>query len=336
MSPDPGVEHGSRALTGGQLLVQWLAAGIARIRATGRRGLVWTIVGGGAGAALALALPKQYTATGSFIAQGASASELPAALQGIAASVGLMSARDFSPQFYADLLTSEPVLGAALTKAYRIPSVTGEGGKTYLEIERFRGDEPRRVMERALRHLRRRVATRADVRTNIIGLSVTARDPVLSRDISLVLLEALDSLNIEFRRRHSGELRRFFESRMAESRYELDSAETKLRQFLERNRVIENSPLLTFEHMRLVRGADLKRGVYTTVVQQYEEARLQEARNVPVLTILSPPRVPARKSGPPRRLLVVLGLAVGLAAGLAHTHLGALRAWAALTGAGAS
>jgi len=317
---------GGRELTGGQLLVQWLGAAIARVRATGRRGIAWTVLGGAAGVAVALALPKQYTSTGTFIAQGASASELPAALQGIAASVGLMSARDFSPQFYADLLTSDPVLGAALTKPYRIPAVTGDTGRTYLEIERFRGNEPGRVMEQALRHLRRRVTARADVRTNIIALSVTARDPALSRDISLTLLAALDSLNIEFRQRHSGELRRFFETRVAESRHELDSAETRLRQFLERNRVIENSPLLTFEHLRLVRGADLKRAVYTTVVQQYEEARLQEARNVPVLTVLSPPRVPARKSGPPRRLIVALGLAAGLAVALAHAHVGSLRA----------
>ena len=48
------------------------------------------------------------------------------------------------------------------------------------------------------------------------------------------------------------------------------------------------------------------------MVQQYEQARLQEARNVPTLTILSAPFVPVKKSFPPRRLIVVLGALAGL------------------------
>src|SRR5438034_7369362 len=40
-----------------------------------------------------------------------------------------------------------------------------------------------------------------------------------------------------------------------------------------------SSPLLTFEQMRLTRAVDLKRAVYTTVVQRYEEAKIREALN---------------------------------------------------------
>src|SRR5436309_6476782 len=97
----------------GTVLVGWLLAGIARVRATGRRGLFLTVLGAAAGVATALMLPAEYTSTASFIAQGANASVLPSALQGIAATVGLASAKDYSPQFYADLLTSDPVLKSA-------------------------------------------------------------------------------------------------------------------------------------------------------------------------------------------------------------------------------
>src|SRR6266566_3315594 len=155
-------------------------------------------------------------------------------------------------------------------------------------------------------------ATFASVRQSgwrglVVSLSVTTRYPSLSRDLAAALLEALDSMNISFRQQQSRELREFFEGRMADAQRGLDSAETALRMFLERNRVTQGSPLLTFEEMRLTRAADLKRSVYTTVVQQYEEAKIQEARNVPVLTVLSPPTVPVRKSGPPRRFIVVSG-----------------------------
>ena len=67
-----------------------------------------------------------------------------------------------------------------------------------------------------------------------------------------------------------------------------------------------------FGLQRLQREAERKQTLYAIVVQQYEQARLQEARNVPTLTILSPPFVPVEKSYPPRRLIVFLGALVGL------------------------
>ncbi len=292
---------------------------------TGKRGILYSVLGASAGIALALVLPAQYTSSSSFIAQGASVSLLPSALQGLAASVGIGTAKDYSPQFYADLVTSNPVLTAAIERPYLVPGPDGPARHTYLQIEGLTAQTPATAMDAALRHLRRRVAARADVRTNIISVSVTARYPALSRDLTQAVLDALDSMNISFRQEQSRELRQFFESRVADAQRGLDSAETTLRHFIENNRAIQNSPLLTFEHMRLTRTADLKRAVYTTVVQQYEEAKIQEARNVPVLTVLSPPTVPVRKSGPPRRFIVVSGTLLGLLLALTRDRLAALR-----------
>jgi len=307
------------------VLVGWLSSVLTSVIHTGRRGVLYASVGTVVGVAVALTLPSQYTSGASFIAQGASASLLPSALQGLAASVGIGTAKDYSPQFYADLLTSQPVLEATIKHRYTIPGRDTVGSLTYGEIERFTGTNERVVMDAALRHLGRRVSARADVRTNIVSLSVTARTPELSRDIAQSLLDALDSINISFRREQSHELREFFESRVVDAQRELDSAETALRQFLERNRVIQGSPLLTLEQMRLTRTAELKRTVYTTVVQHYEEAKMQEARNVPVLTVLMRPTVPARKSGPPRRLIVVAGLLLGILAAMGQDRLAQLR-----------
>ncbi len=209
---------------------------------------------------------------------------------------------------------SDPVLIAALGRQYEVPGQYSSERRTYLEIEHVTGKNAAAQLEAAVRHLRKHASSRADVRTNIVSLSVTTRYPSLSRDLAAALLEALDSMNISFRQQQSRELREFFEGRMADAQRGLDSAETALRMFLERNRVTQGSPLLTFEEMRLTRAADLKRSVYTTVVQQYEEAKIQEARNVPVLTVLTPPAAPTRRSGPPRRLIVVLGIVLGICA----------------------
>jgi uncharacterized protein involved in exopolysaccharide biosynthesis len=294
------------------VLAAWFWQALQRIRATGRGGVLFTAIGGALGVLVALVLPLQFTSSASFIAQGSSASTLPGALQGIAASVGLTNAKDYSPQFYADLVTSRPVLVAALSRRYKI----GDPSPTYFDIEHIAGADSAVRLDNALRHLQRRVAARADVRTNIITVNVTARYPTLSRDLTQALLEALDSMNISFRQEQSRDLREFFETRVTDAQHELDSAEGALRDFLERNRATQNSPLLQFEQARLTRTADLKRTVYTTVVEQYEGAKMQEARNVPVLTVLMPPTAPTRKSGPPRRFIVVVGLFLGLLAAL--------------------
>jgi uncharacterized protein involved in exopolysaccharide biosynthesis len=307
------------------LLTGWLLSAVASVRATGLRGMVYALVGTSVGILVALLLPPQYTSNASFIAQGASTSLLPSALQGLAASVGLGTAKDYSPQFYADLLISDPVLNAAIGRSYVVPGRDSPARRTYLEIEGLHDELPARAADAALRHLRRRTATRADVRTNIISLSVTAHYPELSRELAQALLDALDSMNITFRQQQSGKLRQFFETRVADAQRELDTAETALRQFLERNRVIQGSPLLQFEQMRLSRAVDLKRAVFTTVVQQYEEAKIQEARNVPVLTVLAPPNTPIKRSGPPRRFIALSGLLLGVLAALSHDRLRMLR-----------
>jgi len=307
------------------VLLSWLAELVRRIRATGRRGILLAVVGAVVGVVIALTLPLRFTSSASFVAQGASASALPSALLGIAASVGLGTTRDYSPQFYADLLTSDPVLQSALARRYAVPGQADSVRRTYAEIEGFVGKDSALVEDAAIRHLRRRVLQRADVRTNVVYVSVVARYATLSRDLVQALLDALDSMNISFRQEQSRELRQFFEGRVADAQGELDSAETALRRFLERNRVIANSPLLMFEQNRLTRATELKRAVYTTVVQQYEEAKMQESRNVPVLTVLSPPAAPVRKSGPPRRFIVVTGLLLGILVALAWDAIDGLR-----------
>jgi uncharacterized protein involved in exopolysaccharide biosynthesis len=294
------------------LLLGWLGAALAVTAKTGRRGVIWSLVSLAAGVGIALILPAQFTSSATFIAQGSSASLLPTALQGIAASVGLANAKDYSPQFYADLLASRPVLVAALSRAYQVPGANGMVSRTYFDIESISGRDSATRLDNALRYFGRRVSAHADVRTNVVTLDVTARYATLSRDLAQALLSALDSMNISFRQEQSRELREFFATRVTEAQSELDSAEGALRTFLERNRAVQSSPLLQFEQLRLSRTADLKRTVYTTVLQQYEEAKLQEARNVPVLTILANPVPPTKKSGPPRRFIAALGLLVGI------------------------
>jgi len=283
---------------------------MASVRSAGGLAVLTTLFGLGLGVAVALLWPSQYTSSASFIAQGTSPTLIPGALQNLAATVGLGSAKDFSPQFYADLLSSRPVLLNVIGKRYTIRDEVTP--LTYIDIEGFASQDSDRAREGALQDLQRHISARADVRTNVISVSVQARSPQLSHALLVSLIGALDSINIGFRQEQSRDLRQFFEGRVADARAGLDSAEQDLRRFLERNRIIQGSPALQFEQERLQRVVELKRAVYTTVVQQHEEARIQEARNVPILTILAPPSLPVKRSSPPRRFIVAVFTLLGL------------------------
>ena len=271
----------------------------------------YVLAGGLLAAGIALLLPNRYTSSATFIAQGSSSLNLPAGLQGVALSLGLERGNDYSPKFYSDLVSSRPVLRSAILTPYKI-SADDSTSRDYIHIEGFDDEPSARALDHAIRHLAKRVSASADVRTKMITLTVEARSPELSRAIAVQLLRALDSLNVGFRQSQSRGSREFYEARTEQTRRELDSAEDAVRAFMQRNRVA-SSPALEFERKRLEREAELKQSLYATMVEQYEQARLQEARNVPPLTILAEPFLPVRKSAPNRHFIVALGILGGLA-----------------------
>src|SRR6266478_5994937 len=56
--------------------------------------------------------------------------------------------------------------------------------------------------------------------------------------------------------------------------------------------------------------------VFETLTQQYEIAKVQEAKEIPSIKVLDPPEIPEKKVFPPRILLVVIGSLLALAAGI--------------------
>lgn len=301
--------------------VYWGASLVLTLARRWRRALVYTAIGCIGAVAVSLALPNEYTSTAAFIARTSTNLNLPSGLLGAAASLGLDRGGDYSPKFYTDLLGSRPVLQSAVEHLYPASPGDSLNSVSYVALAGFASQSHERGVNNAIKHLALHVSASEDVRSNLITLSVRSRRPDLSQAIAVQLLEALDSLNVTFRQNQSRDLREFYESQVQETRHELDSAEAAVRSFMQSNRVA-NSPSLQFELQRLQRSADLKQTLYATVMQQYEQARLQEARAVPTLTVLAPPFKPVDKSYPPRRLIVALGVMGGLVALLLQVRLG--------------
>jgi capsule polysaccharide export protein KpsE/RkpR len=71
-------------------------------------------------------------------------------------------------------------------------------------------------------------------------------------------------------------------------------------------------PRLAVPYADLYREVQVQEAVYQLLTQQYELARLEEAKDVPVVSIIDAPGVPEKKSFPPRVLLSLLLTATSL------------------------
>ena len=71
-------------------------------------------------------------------------------------------------------------------------------------------------------------------------------------------------------------------------------------------------PLLGVAYADLYRRMRIEETVFETLTQQYEIAKVQEAKEVPSVKVLDPPEIPEKKVFPPRLLFVFLGALIAL------------------------
>jgi uncharacterized protein involved in exopolysaccharide biosynthesis len=75
---------------------------------------------------------------------------------------------------------------------------------------------------------------------------------------------------------------------------------------------IQKLPLLGVKYADLYRQVKIQETVYELLTQQYEMAKVQEAKEIPSVKTLDPARVPERKSFPPRLLIILSGMCLAI------------------------
>lgn len=263
-------------------------------------------------AALAFALlrPSTYTTEASFRPQGseASTSDLMALASQFGVNVPGAGSEEASPAFYAELLTSREILFRVASRDYAVEGIGSASLATLFEIDEK--TEALRVRE-TIRKLRDDVLSiETDRETGIVSVQAKTDWPDLSQGIARRLLDEIARFNLDTRQSQAAAERIFIEERVDSARDALTEAESAMQAFLQANRQWENSPDLTFQHDRLQRDITLRQQVYTTLVQSFEQARISEVRDTPVITTLQAPFLP-----PPDDRRVLLTIALGLVLG---------------------
>src|SRR5712692_791112 len=301
---------------------------------------LWKLVLGvpiGAGivaAVLALLLPPAYTAKTTFVpAAGAGGTTLPGNFASLATQFGLnvSSGTGLSPDFFAEVLNSRELLQATLHSSFADPRKPGSL-RSLLELLDLNDQGAEHLMDEGIRRLAKDISQRVDRRTGIVTLSVNSRYPKLAAAVANRMVELLNKFNLERLQSQSRERRRFAGERKDEAERELRAAEQEHLRFLQSNRRFADSPLLSFEESRLGRQVQLRQEVFQTLTREYEEARIAEVRDTPLLTIIDAAVPPDRRSFPQRKLIVFLAIVAGGLTALALVYFGEYQRAAALAG----
>lgn len=241
-------------------------------------------------------------------------------LAGLAAQLGVtagsIGATD-GVEYYAEVLRSNEILGDVVQSTFRfsrrrLGQSTGDSAHgTLADIWGIKAPSPEVRVAAAIRQLRASMVARPNLASGLLRLEVTARWPELAVQINRRLIQSLDSFNLRNRRSQAAAQRLFIEHRVTEARGELTGAENALVAFESRNRLLQ-SPGLSLERQRLQRRVEISQQVYLTLAQGYEQARIDEVRDTPVISVVDAPENTVEQSGGLLLFTMLGGLVGGL------------------------
>jgi uncharacterized protein involved in exopolysaccharide biosynthesis len=270
---------------------------------------------------LVLGTPE-FTASAVFMPQASNSGA--SRLSGLAAQFGINvggASGGESLEFYSALPKSRALLQRAVESEYRVPGAGPDSSDlvgNLVQLYGVEGDTPDQQLRNTIRLLKDKVTVTSDESSGLVKIAVAAPWPALAVQIDRKLLDELNDFNLHRRQSQAGAERAFLEARLNEARHELDSAEGALAGFTDANRHYQESPMLSLQAARLQRRVDVQQQVYATLAQAYEQARIEQVRNTPVLTVIEPPDGSALLTSPLLVKTLVLAIILGLMCAVAY------------------
>lgn len=277
--------------------------------------LRYALLAGVVTAAIVAFEPKEFTASAAFVPQAGEPSA--SGVANLAAQFGITvpsTNAAQSPDFYQRILQSRVLLQRIAGDTLSVPEL---GGKRVAFVDLFelpKGPPERRVEQGALM-LGKLLQISVTKTTGVVEISVATEWPTVSLAIVASLVDQVNAFNQQTRRLQASAERAFIEGRLAAAATDQRVAEDTLEGFLKANRNYTDSPAYVFQHDRLQREVALRQQLHTALAQSYEESRIREVRDTPVITVLEPAAVSTLPKARHRLVIVLLALVLGAFAG---------------------
>ncbi|HEX5577950.1 MAG TPA: hypothetical protein VFX40_06200 [Gemmatimonadaceae bacterium] len=256
---------------------------------------------------------RSYTSTAVFMPKGARGQSQ---LGGLAAQFGINLGGDAQgSQLYTDMLKTKALLWPVAQQTYTVTRDSGTVSGDLIRIFNIKDPRPAARRQKVITRLQMAVKPTLNNKTGVINVNVTTGNPELSLQIARNVLDQVNAYNLRTRQEQAAAERGFVERQLAEKRAELRAAESVLASFLERNKMFRASPQLTLEYERLDREVNMRQNIYSSLSAAFEQARIEELRDLPVITVIEAPELPLEPNARGGVRKTLLGLIIGLVLG---------------------
>ena len=252
-------------------------------------------------AALVMILtPNRYTSTATILPSGKGDK-----ITSLRAMVGLMGGPNLSDDngstLYPVILRSQLVADSVLAHQYTFDK---DGDASTMALAEYIDKENPDRLRRALAGM---TSISSNTHTGEICVSVESEYPTLSQAVVNQYLAQLERFNLYSRRSEAGERVRYLTREVGERRHSLTEAEDSLSSYQSRNRTWAGTtdPIILKEVGRLRREVEIKVQTLAYLTQEFEAAKLDAQKDVPVVQILDHASLPTLKSGPHRTITVL-------------------------------
>jgi len=253
-----------------------------------------------------LLLPNKYTSTASIL-PGASTDKI----NDLKSLVGIgISSIDYDnpTALFPSILESRHVANNVLSGKY---SFKLNGRLITLTLQEYFGESD---FDKLILQLADISSFNTDKNTNVIQLAVETTYPALSQAIVAKYIIELENYNLYKRSSKAKEKEVYLAKQLSVFKEELSAAEDERERFQAENsnwRISSNSKIIK-TLSRLEREVEIKSNIYLFLTQEYERAKFETQKDVPIIQILDNPSLPTQKSGPHRTMILLLILVISL------------------------
>jgi uncharacterized protein involved in exopolysaccharide biosynthesis len=260
---------------------------------------------------ISLLLPESFKST-AVILPDTDKSKLSAlgGLSDLASMAGVSTGDVSIVKLYPTIIKSESVLKNVLYKKYKTKEYSDS--VDLIQYWKIKEKTPERSYEVGLKGLQDGLLISSDIKLNVVTMEMSTEEPQLSADILNTVIAELDNFIRTKKKTNASEQRKWIEGRLAEVKSDLETSENKLKDFRMSNRIVSTSPQLLLEQERMLREVQINTTLYTELKKQYELVKIEEIKNIPLISVMDYARPAAKKDKPKRSIIVLTSLLLSL------------------------
>ena len=198
-----------------------------------------------------------------------------------------------SPSLFPELLNSRTFAEKILEKKF----YTKRYGEklTLLSILTHGISEPKHSRDilvfQAVQRFKSMINFEQNPKSTFSVIRVNAFEPLFAKELTELVLSQLEELNRFYKNQSVNEKIDFIDQRISSVKDDLEKSEQRIKIFNEQNRQI-SSPSLSLEQDRLERNVEIQRGIFLTLKQELELAKIEEVQSASIVQVLDKPQIP--------------------------------------------